>query len=87
MIRGSSKLLVDPDGGSAVYDLRRDPGETSPEAGSDSSTTTELLAALEERRAQLSLRMGAGSEPALVDDATRAQLRALGYAVEAAAAD
>jgi arylsulfatase A-like enzyme len=87
MIRGSSKLLVDPDGGSAVYDLRRDPGETSPEAGSDSNTTTELLAALEERRAQLSLRMGAGSEPALVDDATREQLRALGYAVEAAAAD
>jgi hypothetical protein len=31
--------------------------------------------------------MGPGSEPALIDDATRAQLRALGYAVDAAATD
>jgi arylsulfatase A-like enzyme len=87
MIRGSSKLLVDPAGGSVVYDLEHDPNEASPNPADGAQSAAELLVTLAERREELSLRMGPGSEPARIDDATRAQLRALGYAVDAAADD
>lgn len=82
IVRGSQKLLVEPSGEAAIYDLASDPGEQAPRAARDSAAGRALLEALALRRAELVGRAGPGAEPAVLDAKTRRRLRALGYAVE-----
>jgi arylsulfatase A-like enzyme len=79
LIRGSQKLLIDPDENAWVYDLASDPDERSPRAANDHEEGPDLLAALEQLRGELTTRAGEGTSPAHLDAATRARLRALGY--------
>jgi arylsulfatase A-like enzyme len=80
LVRGSHKLLVDPEGRARVYDLVQDPGERS--ADVESEERADLVAALLDARARLELRAAAPAPAAAIDAETRARLRALGYAVE-----
>lgn len=77
LVRGSRKLLVDPDGRSRVFDLARDPAELA--ASGVKSEVSELVAALESERAELESRAGAPVPAAQLDAKTRDDLRALGY--------
>jgi arylsulfatase A-like enzyme len=80
LVRGSRKLLVDPDGRPRVFDLARDPGELT--ASGSGQEANELVAALERARADLASRAGASTPAAPLDEATRRDLRALGYLPE-----
>ena len=66
-----------------LFDIRGDPGARTELTAREPALTTRLLAALEERRSRVAeANARAGSpvpEPARVDEATRRQLRALGY--------
>jgi arylsulfatase A-like enzyme len=77
LVRGSRKLLVDPQGQPRLFDLSRDPGEGS--TGDSEGEPRELLAALETARAELASRAGAPARSLPLDAETRAELRALGY--------
>ncbi len=76
LVRGTDKLLVDLKGGLQSFDLSADPGEQAPLASSQDV----LHAALQAATIELTRRQQPVAEKAVVDDATREQLRALGYA-------
>jgi arylsulfatase A-like enzyme len=80
LVRGSRKLLVDPQGRARVYDLARDPVER--DASAESEAGAELVVALRRARDALGLRAAAPTATTAVDAETRARLRALGYATE-----
>jgi arylsulfatase A-like enzyme len=77
LVRGSRKLLVDPQGRPRVFDLARDPGERAASGGEQDAK--DLLAALERARAELGARAGVRTPAAPLDARTREDLRALGY--------
>ena len=75
IIRGRQKLLVDPDGNVARFDLTGDPDERAPHTGGNAA----LAEALTRARAELARGARAGSRVEL-DEETREALRELGYA-------
>jgi arylsulfatase A-like enzyme len=75
LLRGSRKLLVDEVGRAVTYDLVRDPEERTPEVAPD----VDLLERLHAERARLA-RSAATTARLPIDEQTRGQLRALGYA-------
>jgi len=77
LVRGSRKLLVDPQGQPRVFDLGRDPGELA--ASGSAGEARELVAALERVRADLGSRAGVPVPAAPLDAKAREDLRALGY--------
>jgi len=77
LVRGSRKLLVDPQGQPRVFDLGRDPAELA--ASGTADDVRELMAALERARADFGSRASAPVPAAPLDDETRKNLRALGY--------
>ena len=80
LVRGSRKLLVDPQGRPRVFDLGRDPAELA--ASGSAEETNELVAALARARADLRSRAGTPAPAAPLDAETREDLRALGYLPE-----
>jgi len=79
LVRGSLKLIRnDVTGAVALYDLERDPGETTDISGEDRLRTARLVAELDQLLAEA--RDGAHTAtPLATDDALRNELRALGY--------
>lgn len=80
IVRGSQKLLINPHGNTFLFDVQADPGEMAPLDGASVAAADRMLHALEQRRAELQTRgvaVAAGARP--IDDATREQLRGLGY--------
>ena len=77
LVRGSRKLLMDPQGRPRVFDLERDPAELA--ASGTADEVRELVAALERERADLASRAAAPAPAAPLDAETRKNLRALGY--------
>jgi arylsulfatase A-like enzyme len=78
LVRGSTKLLVDPEGRSEHYDLGRDPAERAPSQGADEV----LPEALRQIRADLAIRANPDSERVPLDEAEKQRLRELGYGVD-----
>ena len=76
LVRGTDKLLVEPDGSARVYDLANDPGEL---AGKPPPATAALSLGLEQANAALAARERHEVGTAPLDDATKEKLRALGY--------
>lgn len=79
IVRQSVKLLVGRDGLREVYDLITDPAETHPNPVSLETMATTLAATLDDSANRLSRRAAAPVEGEKLDDATKEQLRALGY--------
>jgi arylsulfatase A-like enzyme len=77
LVRGSRKLLVDPRGGTLLFDLARDPGERAGAGSPDEAR--ELREALERARAELASRAAPSPAAEPLDPETRKRLRALGY--------
>jgi arylsulfatase A-like enzyme len=77
LVRGSRKLLLDPQGQPRVFDLSRDPGELAPSGTPQEAQ--ELGDALERARAELASRAAPAGQTAPLDAETRERLRALGY--------
>jgi arylsulfatase A-like enzyme len=77
LVRGSRKLLIDPEGRPQVFDLARDPAERS--AAGTPEEVRELTEALERERADLASRAALPAPTAPLDAETRQRLRALGY--------
>jgi len=82
LMRGSDKLLIELSGPQktetpAFYDLRADPGETTPLH--PDGTIQILETALQERTDALVKRASLTKEVGTVDEATKEKLRALGY--------
>ena len=80
------KLLRDADGGESLYDLATDPRESSNLAASQDAEVRRTHAALARRLDRMVERLRAEGEgaalpaaPAPLDEATRSELRALGY--------
>src|SRR5262245_43489524 len=85
LVHGGLKLLEPPypdqaDRRAKAYDLREDPHETHPDPAAVEKEAAALEARLVQRRDELATRAGAVTQPAPLDDAARARLRALGYA-------
>jgi arylsulfatase A-like enzyme len=80
MLRDDRKLLLEPAGGAALFDLRRDPGERSPADPAGSAQGGALREELETLRSRL-LRRGDAAVVPLGEELLR-QLRALGYLPE-----
>jgi arylsulfatase A-like enzyme len=77
LVRGSRKLLIDPQGRARLYDLAREPGERG--AGAPPEELEELVAGLARLRGELGARAGAPAARLPLDERTRESLRALGY--------
>lgn len=82
LVRGTDKLLIELSGQQktetpALYDLRADPGETTPLH--PDGTIQILETALQERTDALVKRASLTKEVGTVDEATKEKLRALGY--------
>ena len=77
LVRGSRKLLIDPQGRPQVFDLARDPAERST-AGTPEEVR-ELTEALERERADLASRAARPAPTAPLDAETKKRLRELGY--------
>jgi hypothetical protein len=77
LVVGTHKLIAGEQGEMEFYDLEADPGERNPDALSEAerSDLRETLAEIQQRSA----RRAARRESKPLDDATREQLRALGY--------
>ena len=80
LLHGSRKLLVDATGRAVVYDLARDPEERAPDTSADGNL--DLVARLLALRERLASRAAAPGLSVTVDEDTKQQLRALGYAVD-----
>jgi arylsulfatase A-like enzyme len=85
LLHGTLKVLEPPypdqrDRRPKAYDLRDDPHEMRPDPPAIKQEATALEARLAQRRDELTTRAGAVTQPAQLDDAARARLRALGYA-------
>src|SRR5262249_6143631 len=85
LVHGGLKLLEPPypdqaDRRAKAYDLREDPHETHPDPAAVEKEAAALEARLVQRRDELATRAGAVTQPAPLDDAARARMRALGYA-------
>jgi arylsulfatase A-like enzyme len=80
LVRGTRKLLVDPQGQLHLYDLAQDPLEQG--AAAPPAETQELAAALARLRRELGARAGAPAPTLPLDERTREDLRALGYLPE-----
>ena len=80
LLHGSRKLLVDATGRAVVYDLARDPEERAPDTSPDGNL--DLVARLLAERERLASRAAAPGLRVTVDEETKEQLRALGYAVD-----
>ena len=81
LIGGSTKILTPfllHQGRTEVYDLLADPGETRPNALDLRDARARLEAALIGHLSRLSAR-GSEAEHGVIDEQTRAALRALGY--------
>jgi arylsulfatase A-like enzyme len=76
LVRGPEKLLVGIDDVGQRYDLAADPGERHP---ADIPADAPLRAALDAANAALATRQQPAAQKAVVDDATKEKLRALGY--------
>lgn len=76
LVRGSEKLLVGIEGVGERYDLAADPGEQHP---ADLPDDAPLRAALDAATAALAARQQPVEQKAVVDEATKEKLRALGY--------
>jgi arylsulfatase A-like enzyme len=79
IVRGSRKLLVDPRGDTALFDLYSDPGETTPLGGASADLASRMLSALAQRHGELKTRAAASGNIRPIDAATKEQLRGLGY--------
>jgi arylsulfatase A-like enzyme len=79
IVRGSRKLLVDPRGDTALFDLYSDPGETTPLGAANADLAARMLSALAQRRSELKTRAAESRDVRPIDDATKEQLRGLGY--------
>ncbi|MDX2168156.1 MAG: sulfatase [Deltaproteobacteria bacterium] len=80
LTQGANKTLLTPHGGLEVYDLGSDPGERVPLAGDRAVQVAGAIAPLAAQHAALAARAAeAGHESAVLDDATKEKLRALGY--------
>jgi arylsulfatase A-like enzyme len=79
LLHGSRKLLVNAAGRPVVYDLARDPEERA--ADTTSEGNLDLVARLLAEHERLAARAAAGIS-GTVDEQTKKQLRALGYAVD-----
>ncbi len=80
IVRGTRKLLVDPRGDGALFDLYSDPGETTPLGAASADVAGRMLSALAQRHRDLTSRaVTPGSNVRPIDDATKEQLRGLGY--------
>jgi len=82
---GSLKLVALSTGEHLLYDLAADPGETRDLASERPADLARMVARLEEARAQLDLPaldapIAAGEQAPELDEATKEQLKALGYA-------
>ncbi len=77
VVVGAHKLIAGAHGEMEFYDLRADPGERDPDA-LDEAERAVLRETLEEMR-QLAARRNPKREVKPIDDATREQIRALGY--------
>jgi arylsulfatase A-like enzyme len=80
LVRGRTKLLVDPDGRRVVYDLDLDPGETSPSGDTDAAAA--LARALDRTRDELAQRAAPGIEQVPLAEDEKQRLRELGYGVD-----
>lgn len=79
IVRGEQKLLVTPHGNTSFYDVQNDPGEMAPLDGASIPAADRMMHALQQRRAELQTRAAVAGARAPLDDATREQLRGLGY--------
>lgn len=79
IVRDDSKLLVERDGASRTYDLTQDPGELMPDPPQLAPAAKDLAAALAARNASSSASAGDAAPIETIDEATKEQLRALGY--------
>jgi arylsulfatase A-like enzyme len=76
LVRGAQKLLVDRHGRDELFHLDSDPGERAPQAPPAGAA---LRAALATKAADLATRQQPEAQKAVVDEATKEKLRALGY--------
>jgi arylsulfatase A-like enzyme len=81
LLRGSRKLLVDAAGQAVVYDLARDPEERAADATPEGRL--DLVTRLFAQHERLATRAAAPGTRVTVDEETKQELRALGYAVDA----
>jgi arylsulfatase A-like enzyme len=82
IIRETSKVLVDPTGRVAFYDLALDPHESHPGDPLGSPTATALADALGRARAELAQRANKRAEGVPLEESEKQHLRELGYLVE-----
>ncbi len=80
LVRGRTKLLVDPAGRHLVYDLDLDPGESSP--STDAGAVAALSSALHRTREDLARRATPGTEQVPLSEAEKQGLRDLGYGAD-----
>jgi arylsulfatase A-like enzyme len=76
LVRGAQKVLVDPAGSNALFDLAADPGEDHPQ---EPPAGDALQAALDAANVALASRQQPEAQKVVVDEATKEKLRALGY--------
>jgi arylsulfatase A-like enzyme len=79
IVRDSIKLLVDRQGGHAVYDLATDAGETNANPSGLATAAQTLATALDESKQDLAKRAGVEMKREKIDAATKEKLRQLGY--------
>jgi arylsulfatase A-like enzyme len=81
VLDGANKAIMTPAGGLELYDLTTDPRERWPLAGSRAVEVASPLAPLAAEHVALAAhsRGAAQSQSAVLDDATKEKLRALGY--------
>jgi arylsulfatase A-like enzyme len=81
LISGTHKIVVTPDGEPIAFDLDKDPNEESPQSvkKDDGGWSAAMLQRLERQRAALQKRVIGTPKTIPLDDATKEQLRALGY--------
>lgn len=79
IVRGTSKLLVNRYDTTTLFDLQTDPGEMTPLDGTSIAAADRMQRALQQQRAELQTRSAVAGLRAPIDDATREQLRGLGY--------
>ena len=82
---GTLKLVETSKGEAFLYDLAADPGETRDHGAEQPAQLARMRVRMEEARASLDLPvldapLAVGGEAPELDEATREQLRALGYA-------
>jgi arylsulfatase A-like enzyme len=79
LVRERHKLVVGRDGGSELYDLAADPGETHPDPPALAAEKAVLTDALARDETRLGERAVAAAPRAPVDEKLKERLRALGY--------